>query len=48
MTEAPKEEAKKEEDAQEIARRKNISLLDQHDELKKVAEGNYVLSGLPR
>jgi len=36
--EAPKVEKKKEEDAQEIARRKNISLLDQHDELKKVAE----------
>ena len=38
------EENSEEEDAQAIARKANISLLDQHTELKKMAEGklNFV------
>lgn len=39
-SESEKEENSDEEDAQAMARRENISLLDQHTELKKLAEGN--------
>lgn len=38
MTGEEKEDEEKEEDAQELARKQNISLLDQHTELKKLAE----------
>ena len=40
---ADKDEEEEEEDAQEVARKKNISLLDQHTELKKIAEGKATL-----
>lgn len=36
-----KEDEEEEEDAQELARKQNISLLDQHTELKKIAEGKF-------
>jgi len=34
------ENSENEEDAQALARKENISLLDQHTELKRIAEGN--------